>query len=132
MIREHSRAELRRKLLTRGAEAGLVEETLGRLEAAGYLSDERYTEEYIASRKRTGFGPVRIRLELRERGVDSGLVEAWLDERDEAWLELLEETQRQKYGAIGSADFKERAKRARFLEYRGFPAEMIRQVLWPD
>ncbi|MES9857963.1 MAG: regulatory protein RecX [Sedimenticola sp.] len=132
VLREHSRAQLHRKLLAKGAEIELLDGVLDSLEKRGYLSDERFTEQYIDLRKRRGFGPARIRLELRERGVDSALVEMWLDDRDEAWLRLLEETCRRKFGTTQPVDFKERAKRARFLEYRGFPSEMIRQVLWQE
>ncbi len=129
VVREHSRAELRRKLYSRVEDIARLDPVLDGLESRGYLSDERFTEQYVASRKRKGFGPTRIRLELRERGIESDLVESWLDERDEEWLQLLEEVSCRKFGSEQPVDFKERVKRARFLEYRGFPPEMIRRIL---
>ena len=93
-------------------------------------SDARYTEQYVAQRAARGYGPARIRAELRERGIDDAVVADWLDERDPVWKERLAEVARKRFGATGPADFRDRARRARFLEYRGFGAELIRRVLF--
>lgn len=130
--REHTRAELRGKLASRCAEPQLLEQVIDELRERGLQSDGRFAEQYVSSRMRRGFGPLRIRRELQERGVEAPLLEASLDEQGAAWFELLRETHRRKYGAGLPGDFKERARRARFLEYRGFPAEMIRRLLWSE
>ena len=130
--REHSREELRRKLASRAGDTDELEQVLDTLETRGYLSDERFVEQYIGYRKRKGFGPLRIRKELLERGVDTALIDHWLDELADEWSSLLEETAVRKFGAEAPADFKARAKRARFLEYRGFSTESIRQSLWRE
>lgn len=129
--REHSREELRRKLKLRASCPGLLAAVLDALEAEQALSDSRFTAMFIESRRRKGFGPVRIRLELAERGVDSELVDARLDEQDPVWWEQLQTVARNKFGTRIPGDFKERARRARFLEYRGFPLPQIRRLLWP-
>jgi regulatory protein len=67
--REHSRAELVRKLAARGAPAELADEVLDSLAARRLQSDERYAESLVTSRIGRGQGPVRIRRELAERGV---------------------------------------------------------------
>ena len=131
-IREHSRAELRRKLRSRETDEGLLERVLDGLEAQRALSDQRFVEAYIASRKRKGFGPVRIRMELREKGVDSGLASDWLDENNPEWDEVLKQAARRKFGQTSAADFRELGKRMRFLEYRGFSPERIRLLLQDD
>ena len=95
-------------------------------------SDERFAEQYIQSRRRKGYGPLRIRQELQQKGISGELIELWLDERDLLWLDLLKETARRKFGTTAPSDYRERAKRARFLEYRGFPSESIRKILWED
>lgn len=128
--REHSRAELRRKLLARGGDAAVAEGVLDDLARRGLLSDARYTEQYVAQRAARGYGPARIRAELRERGIGDDVVADWLDERDPVWKERLAEVARKRFGATGPADFRDRARRARFLEYRGFGAELIRRVLF--
>lgn len=93
-------------------------------------SDARYTEQYIEQRAARGYGPLRIRTELRERGIDDTVIAEWLDERDPVWRQRLAEVARKRFGAAGPADFKDRARRARFLEYRGFSAELIGRVLF--
>ena len=71
--REHSRAELHGKLVGRGFENDSVKELLQGLEDQDLLSDERFAMSLIASRAETGYGPNRIGLELRNRGVSEEL-----------------------------------------------------------
>ena len=78
---------------------------------------------------RKGQGPVRIRSELKERGVDSSLIERLLEVYEDEWRLLLKQVHDAKYGTALAHGQKELAKRARFLEYRGFPGELIRQFL---
>lgn len=129
--REHTRAELRRKLSARReATPEAVEAVLDAFAARGLQSDARYVEQYLATRAARGYGPVRIRAELRERGVEGRLIDEWLDERDPAWGERLRAAAQKRFGAAAPADFRERARRARFLEQRGFGADLIRRALF--
>jgi regulatory protein len=105
---------------------------LDRLEGQGYLSDERFALEYVEGRRRRGFGPVRIRSELRERGVSEALLAGLLDEADDRWEAALGEAHRRKFGPEGPKDLRELARRARFLEYRGFSPERIHRFLRLD
>lgn len=127
--REHSRAELRRKLSARCSDPDTIEKVLDGLEAQNALSDRRFVEEYVASRRRRGYGPRRIRMELRDKGVAPDLVSDWLNENDPEWDEVLREAARRKYGERPAGDFRERAKRCRFLEYRGFSPDRIRAFM---
>jgi len=106
-----------------------VEAVLDGLAQRRLQSDARYAEQYVEPRATRGYGPVRIRAELRERGIDAAVIDEWLDERDPVWRERLAEVARKRFGASGPADFRERARRARFLEYRGCGADLIRRVL---
>lgn len=126
--REHSRQELRSKLLSRGCEQEELEQLLRGLEAEGLQSDERYTESYVRSRMDRGFGPLRIQAELRQRGVSDGLIEQFLDFRSSAWKQRAQEVWAKKYGEQ-AGDFKERARQARFLQGRGFSTQIISQIL---
>lgn len=130
--REHTLTELRRKLARKAQDDELLEQVLDGLQAQGLQSDERFVEQYIDSRRRKGYGPVRIYNELQQKGVAPELIQAWLDEGDQAWRELLQEVSHRKFGSSRPSDFKEQAKRARFLEYRGFRTELIREVLWGE
>ena len=96
------------------------------------LSEARFVENYVDARMRKGFGPLRIHAELRERGVDDRLIGRQLDRDEEVWLVLLNEVHNKKFGehpVFGRADL---ARRARFLEYRGFTAEQVSRFLRDD
>jgi regulatory protein len=125
--REHSRAELCRKLGRRFPDA-LLHQVLDSLEQRGLLSDARFAEQYIESRMLRGYGPVRIAHELRERGVSEAEAGLAMEQADIDWHELLQQVSRRKFGDSAPKDYKESAKRARFLQYRGFPADWIREL----
>jgi regulatory protein len=130
--REHGQQELIRKLVTRGCPAALAESAVAELLAERLVSDERLVESLIATRRNQGHGPLRIRNDLREKGVAAELIDAWLDERDPEWLKVLEQVRRQKFGATLPREFTERARQARFLQSRGFTAEQIMKVVNAD
>ena len=73
--REHGRVELSRKLQRKGAPAELIESALDRLADEGLLNEGRYLDAYVASRARAGYGPLRIREELAQRGLLKAQVE---------------------------------------------------------
>jgi regulatory protein len=127
--REHSRLELARKLAARRHEDDAVEAVLDGLTEQGLLSDARMAEAYVEERLRKGFGPLRVRRELRERGVSDALIDPHLDRTAGEWLAQMAEVHRRKFGAEPATDARDLARRARFLEYRGFPPELIGRFL---
>ncbi|MGI9275712.1 MAG: regulatory protein RecX [Endozoicomonas sp.] len=122
--REHSYVELERKLGSRFPE-NLVSESLQRLVDEGLQSDERFVESYVYSRQQRGYGPVRIRSELHQKGVDSELVAGFLFEEDETWLEMASGLRVKKFGEAVPRDAKSRAKQFRYLAQRGFSPRQI-------
>lgn len=132
VYREHSRSELRRKLQTRFPDADEVEQVLDGLELRNYLSDERFVEEYMKSRVRKGYGPLRIKSELLEKGISKEMITQYLSYYDDQWYQLMQSAASGKLGNSSKLDQKSQQKLARFLEYRGFPASMIRRYLWDD
>ena len=100
------------------------------LAAQGLQSDERFAEAYVNQRVERGYGPLHIRAELRERGIDGALAARWLDDVDRPWGEILGQVLAGRFGAAPAADRKEVARRARYLERRGFPADLIRRRLF--
>jgi regulatory protein len=100
-----------------------------RLRAERLLSDERFIEALISAKRRRGQGPLRVRQELEKKGIAREVIEQWLDPRGREWIELLEEVRRKKFGARQPKNYAERAKQARFLQYRGFTSDQIQQVL---
>lgn len=118
--REHSRAELARKLAPYAASAAAVGQVLDSLLSKRQQSDARYAEERarVLSRK---YGPARIRSELRAKGIAPEIVESI---RADGELERARAILNRRYRAP-AATREERAKRARFLQGRGFSSEVI-------
>jgi regulatory protein len=127
--REHSREELRRKLARRDLDAAEISSLLDQLRSERLQSDDRFTESYVHARRTRGFGPVRIRMELQERGVADAVISAHLDEHAVHWQDVLYVLYRKRYSDEPVGDYQERARKSRFLQYRGFDAEMIRRLL---
>jgi len=127
--REHGRVELTRKLRQRGAPPELIEAELDRLTDEGLLSESRYLESFISYRARSGYGPLRIREELGQRGLQRGDIEQALRECEIDWREKLEECWRRKFAGQLPGDVRERGQQTRFLSYRGYSPEMIGRLL---
>ncbi len=130
--REHSLAELRDKLASREFEPATIEETIAALAREGLVSDERFAESFIAARMRKGQGPVRIRAELKKRGVAAAMVQQHIDQAGRDWFALAADVRRKKFGEQLPAEYKDKAKQMRFLEYRGFDGEQIRAAVGDD
>lgn len=125
--REHSRLELERKLAARGYPAAEVEAALDRLEAQGLLSEARFTESLVRQRVQQGHGPLRIIADLRRRGIqDPGSA---VETAEVDWEAMAREVYRRRFGGDTPQAPRERARRMRFLQGRGFPPEIIRRVM---
>ena len=129
--REHSCRELHDKLLKKGCARALAADTVKRLETERLVSDDRFMESLIQVRRDRGYGPLRIQKELQEKGVTAEAIERWLDVSDRNWLDDIRRVQRKKFGARLPRSYTERARQARFLQYRGFTYDQIQQVLNP-
>ncbi len=127
--REHSRLELSRKLDAKGVNSNKIEGLLDHLERQGLLSDERFTESYVHSRKQRGYGPYRIAAELKDKGIAESLIEKYLNPDASDWGDLASYHYRKRYGGKAIMSRQERARRARFLLARGFSNEMIFKLL---
>ncbi|OFZ86690.1 MAG: hypothetical protein A2W21_00895 [Betaproteobacteria bacterium RBG_16_66_20] len=122
--REHSRAELARKLGPHAGSSEVVAAILDALVQKKQLSDQRYAEERVRSLSRK-YGAARIRQDLKAKGVDRETIERISSEGE---LERASGILSRKYRAP-AATREERAKRARFLQGRGFSYDVIRQAL---
>lgn len=119
--REHSRLELKRKLLTKDFSESDINTVLQQLSAENLQSDERFAESYVRSRKLAGFGPKRIEIELRERGIEAELIIECIDSRSSDWYDQMIAVWQRKFA--GSA--KNQQQQFRFLFYRGYTSEAI-------
>ncbi len=128
--REHSTDELRRKLKRRGYGAQTIDEVVTTLRSSESVSDARFAESFARVRSERGQGPLRIRAELRERGVTDVLVDEVLTTTSEYWLSAgATEPSCKRFGEAPPATRDEWNRQARFLAQRGFPADLIYRAL---
>lgn len=126
--REHSRHELHSKLVSKGCPDHIAGEALADLESSRLLSDRRFAENLVQTRRQRGYGPLRIQREMLDKGVDGELIQRSLDAGDLQWVELSKHVRRKRFGDKLPSNYAERAKQARFLQYRGFTFDQIRCV----
>ena len=127
--REHSVQELFHKLKGRQFCTQTVEQVIEVLIEEDALSDRRFTEIYVRNRFEKGFGPVRIRTELRDRGIGDRLVEAALEDYADEWVAQAQRQRCKRFGELIHTEFNERVRQMRFLEQRGFSSEQIRRSM---
>ena len=126
--REHSRVELEQKLRRKGFDRLLVERVLDYVREHDLQSDSRFVETYVRSRRDRGYGPVRSRQELGQRGIGENDLEEPLTESAEFWMDIARRVLEKKFhGAPESRD--EWNTQARFLARRGFPSDLIYRLL---
>lgn len=127
--REHSTEELKRKLAAKGYPEASIATVLDKLGRKKWISDERFATNYVHHHARRGHGPVRIRAELRQQGIADSQIQQEIAGGEQDWNGLAAEVRRRKFGAALPATPSERAKQARFLQYRGFNSDQIRAAL---
>ncbi len=127
--REHSLAELRLKLRRRFPDEMAVETELQKLVAEKLQSDARYAESFARQRATRGYGPLRVRQEMRDKGLSDQAVSAALEVLALDWAALAAQVLRKKFGPRDCADIKEKARRVRFMQYRGFSTEHYQSLL---
>ena len=126
--REHSEYELRQKLKSRDYDVDAIDAVLQGLKQDHLLSDARFAEAYVNHRFNAGVGPVKIRYELRQKGVTEVLADEFLEPLSDRWDHLMAQQRIRKYGESIPADYAERMKQARFLQNRGFSPESVMRL----
>jgi regulatory protein len=124
--REHSRVDLARKLGPHG-EADEIAALLDKLEQENLLSDERYAEA-LANTRTGRHGSLRLKADLRDKGVPDAVIADVTREARLADLDAARAVWAKKFGTP-PRDASERAKQMRFLAGRGFPLEVIRKAI---
>jgi regulatory protein len=128
--REYASGELSRRLQAQGAPSALAREVVAQLVQEGWVSDERFTGAFVRSRRSRGDGPLKLRAELRERGVAADIIADQIDPQAEAdWLPQLQALCVRHFPQP-AADYAQWAKQARFLIRKGYTHAQIRRV-WP-
>ena len=125
--REHSQKELTGKLLNKFSEEEIVNSVINNLVEKNLLNDTRYSEAYVVSRKRKGFGPKKIMYELISRGVIENIAYEAI-ENEGGWKDAALKAFNKKFKKGKTTDFKELNKQKTFLQNRGFSFEEIDSV----
>jgi regulatory protein len=118
--RDHSRRELAHKLHAKFADTAEVEAIIALLESDHSLDDNRYADHYCRRRAEQGYGPQRIRAELRERGIAASAIDLALGALVVDWRQHANQLRQKRFGGLWPQDLHERARQLRFLQYRGF------------
>ncbi len=127
--REHSRRELVRKLTERGFSSEQAGDAVAGLAREGWQDDQRYAEALARSRAQGGYGPVRIRAELRTHGLDEALIAAALDACEMDWGRSACELLRRRFGGRRPDTRQALARQGAFLQRRGFELDDVRRAL---
>lgn len=125
--REHSRAELQRKLAPHEEEPGQLAKALDELQAKGFIDEQRVIESLV-HRRASRLGASRVRQELQAKGLPAEAVAQAVSALRGSEVERAREVWRKKFGQA-PADAAARAKQMRFLAARGFGGEAIRRVV---
>jgi regulatory protein len=125
--REHSRAELERKLASFEEEPGSLAQALDVLQAKGFINEQRVLES-VLHRRSAKLGAARIRQELQGKGLSPDAVREAVDQLRATEVERASEIWRKKFGEP-PVDAAERGKQIRFLASRGFGGDTIRRVV---
>jgi regulatory protein len=129
--RDFASKELHEKLTQRGFEEATVASLLAGLAREGILDDGRYAQNYVTYHAGRGQGPMRIAADLRRRGLAAELIDAAL-ERGPDWKALARKVCRTRFGLEPPTSWAQRARQARFLQYRGFSSDHIRAATGAD
>lgn len=126
--REHSVAQLKRKLGQRGHSIETSGEIIESLADAGLQSDSRFAETLARSRAGQGYGPLRIRAELKEARIPDAEIRAAFEALDCDFTQRAVEVRERKFGKQPERGA-ESQKQYRFLASRGFESDQIRAAL---
>lgn len=136
--REYSRLELFRKLSQKFSSTQQIQQVLDEMQEQGYQSDERFTESFIRAKVRSGNGPFKIKIELREKGICESTALSAFDKQSIDWLELAEAVKNKRFGTAdqegvmtgdSSAHLEVLAKQVRYLKNKGFYQEHINEIV---
>jgi regulatory protein len=126
--REHSAHELLQKLKQRDFLEDEILRAIEALQADNLQSDTRFADSFINQRVNAGYGPIKIRHELRQKGVAEELYNPILEHFDGEWQELMLQQRIRKFGAKIPDEYAQKMKQARFLQNRGFSPESVMRL----
>ena len=130
--REYSQADLRNKLLNAGLDETKASNLLIEFTQHKWVDDERYIEVFVRSKINSGWGTIRIIQEIKQHGIHQSHIEEYLNQQNIDWFEQAKTTYNRRYTDSAGLSLKDKAKRYRFLQYRGFTSEQIQYAMRQD
>jgi regulatory protein len=127
-FQERSIFDAKQKLLRLGVEKQYWQEIISRLQNSNFINEERFVELFIRSKiNQRSWGPVKITLELKRRGIDSGLIEQFSHMlKTENQHELLGNLLRKKLKSVSDDDVRlQREKLIRFAISKGYETSAV-------
>ncbi|EKD73723.1 MAG: recombination regulator RecX [uncultured bacterium] len=126
--RDHSAKELLYKLLHKGFCEADIHSMITALVEEKWINHDRFIENYIHHRRIKGFGPLRIQIELIQRGISTELIEHHLKIADNAWFTEIYKVWQKRFKNTAPCNIKTQAQQMRFLQQRGFTVEQIETI----
>lgn len=130
--RDHAEKELRQKLKNRGYSPEEVAEAIAYCQDYHWLDDARYAGMMLRNGIAKGWGSLRIRQEMKLKGVHDTIVRQTLEACEHDWYEQARDVARRKFGDAPAETPKEKARRFRFMQYRGYDFDQIQYALGSD
>lgn len=128
--RDYASGELRTRFMRlTGEDVRVVETVMAQLLSHHYLVDTRIIEKSLPTLLNKGYGPARIKQVLRQKGLDTLLIEQALEDLDVNWFERCQQAKNKKFSDAKPANAKEKAKIVRYLQARGHRMSVIVDVL---
>ncbi len=129
--REHSKLELYQKMRVKGFDKEMIQFNVDEFAQSDWQSNQRYCEMILRSRVIKKHGPVKIKMELRQKGVSDIDIERCFDRSENEqidWVMLCQSAWKKKYRGIAQSQ-NEKAQQYRFLQQRGFTVDQIKSAL---
>lgn len=123
--RDYSRLELFRKLKARCEDVDVLEQLLDDFQQRNWQSDQRFAESFLNSRYQRGLGPMRLKQEMRDKGLANDVIQLALESLEVDWYQLAFDVAQKKANSLKESDPNKKQKLFRFLAYRGFNSDQI-------
>ncbi|MBL0526398.1 regulatory protein RecX [Aeromonas dhakensis] len=127
--RESAESELARRLRQQGYQEEVIETVLDYCRGYNWVNDERYGAMAVRAGAAKGHGPLKIRFELRRKGLDDGQIDAAFEQPELDWFELALELLERRANLADLTDFKLRMKWLKYLLGRGFSQDQARYAI---
>nr|WP_298775918.1 regulatory protein RecX [uncultured Shewanella sp.] len=127
--RDHSQLEVRTKLAQKDFPSDEIEICIQFCLEKGYLNDERYALLVVKSQVSKGHGINRIQQVLTQKGITKTICQQVLFDTEYDWFAIAKRKAFKKYHGRPAADYKEKAKRIRYLLAQGFRYDEVQYAL---